>query len=261
IRQQRIIGAKKLPDIRGMKDRGIEIGVVANRRGQKHLDISLRDQMTLGGLAVGGGRVLTQDCVETSAQSAPRTVPERHQWIECVECARIGRSLRDLVCKQVLALHPGEVKHAVSDRDSYSRPGDCGAATKDAEGQILNGKIGAHNVGGFNPTLMVRIVGLVEDGFHKRCRDLKSSTGSVNEHDPNEIAKSRRARNNSRALRRCSRHQTPSSSKRKAVPSVSLSTSNARASSIPARRKAAPRKRFRKPCMVADALSGSWVSR
>ena len=46
IRQQRIVGTKQLADIRGVEDRGVEIGVVADDRGQQHLDIGLRNQMT-----------------------------------------------------------------------------------------------------------------------------------------------------------------------------------------------------------------------
>jgi hypothetical protein len=45
----------------------------------------------------------------------------------------------------------------------------CIAPPKNSEGQILNGKIRAGKVGGFNPTLHFGIVGLVENWFHSRC--------------------------------------------------------------------------------------------
>jgi len=71
--------------------------------------------------------------------------------------------------------------------------GACIASPKNSEGQILNGKVRARKVGGFYPALHFGIVGLVENRFHSRRRPFKSSMGSVNEQDPNETAKSRRA--------------------------------------------------------------------
>ena len=54
-------------------------------------------------------------------------------------------------------LHSAEVENAVSNRDSHA-PASAPPSRrrKTAEGQILNGKIGARNVGGFDPTLYLR---------------------------------------------------------------------------------------------------------
>ena len=103
------------------------------------------------------------------AQSTPRTGAERHQWIQRIGGAGIRREPHTLLGKQAFTLHSVEVKNAVSDRHSHSRPGACFASSKHPERQILDGKIRAGNVGGFNPTLHLGIVGLVENGFHSRC--------------------------------------------------------------------------------------------
>jgi hypothetical protein len=59
-----------------------------------------------------------------------------------------------------------DVKNAVSNRDSHSHLGACIASSKNAEGQILDGKIRIGNVGRFHPTLHFGIMGLVENGCH-----------------------------------------------------------------------------------------------
>src|SRR5712664_1642466 len=96
---------------------------------------------------------------------------------------------------------------------SHSGSAACIASPKDSKGQILDGKIRARNVGGFYPALHFGIVGLVEYRIHSRRRDFKSSMGSVNEQDPNETAKLRRAAAISRWLIRCWRQPTPSALK------------------------------------------------
>jgi hypothetical protein len=118
-----------------------------------------------------------------------------------------------------------DVKNAVSDGDSNFCRATCAASPKDSEGQILDGKIRAGDVGRVYPALYFGIMSLVEDGFHRSCfiagifirgakiKDRKSSMGSVNEHDPNEIAKFRRAAAISSRLSRCWRQAAPSKSK------------------------------------------------
>src|SRR5271168_2122363 len=102
--------------------------------------------------------------------------------------------LKQRFLKNGVVLYSGEVENAVSDRDSYLGHATGIASTKNSVGQILNGKIRAGNVGRFHPAQCFRIVGFVENGFHSRlfynkCRERKSSIGSVNEQEPNEIAK------------------------------------------------------------------------
>src|ERR1700687_2476981 len=138
-------------------------------------------------------------------------------------CASIRREPQTLLRKQALASHPCDIDNTVSDGNSHSGFGGCLASPKNSEGQILNGKVRAHNVGGFYPALHFEIVGLVEDRFHSRRRDFKSSMGSVNEHDPNEPANPWRAAAFSCRPSRCWRQETPSKSKRNASADCSAS--------------------------------------
>ena len=81
IRQQRVVGAEQPPYIRGVEDGRIEIRVVADGCGQKHVHIRLRDEMPRSGSPIGSGRVVAQDRMKTLSQSSPGSgcpVPSGH---------------------------------------------------------------------------------------------------------------------------------------------------------------------------------------
>src|SRR5580700_11309569 len=213
IRQQRIVGAKQLSYIGGVEDRGVEVGVVADHRRQKHINLSLTDEMTGSNPPIGVRRVLAQDRMNLPSQGTPRTGSQRHQRLERARSARAGRESDTLGGNETFTLHSAEIENAVADCHSYARFAARTAPPKNSEGQILKRKIRAGDVRGLNPTLHRRIVSLVQDGFHRRRRYRRSSMGSVKEQEPNEIAKSWRAAAISRTLSRSSRQLTPSSSK------------------------------------------------
>ena len=213
IRQQRVVGPEQLSNVGGVKDRGVEIGVVADDGWEKHFDFGLPPEMTRSGFPIGIGGILAQGRMNPTAQGTARAGSQRHQRVERVRCARSGREFDTLGGEQTLTLHPAKIQNAIADSYSYTWLAACATLAKNAERQILNGKISVRDIGRLNPTLHRRIVSLVEDGFHKRRRDRKSSMGSVKEHEPNEIAKSWRTAAISRALSRSSRQLTPSSSK------------------------------------------------
>ena len=145
-----------MPDIAGVENRGVEIRIVANDRGQNHLDIGLRDQMARSSLLLGGGRILTQDGMNTPAQSAPRSRTQGHQRIQRLGGAGLRRephALAPLYRASLRFLHSGEVKNAIADRDPRFRLGAGLAPPKNPEGQILNGEIRVRLVGGLHPTL------------------------------------------------------------------------------------------------------------
>src|SRR5271157_3385267 len=175
-------------------------------------------------LPVRGRCVLTQNSMQTPAQSPSRTCPKRHQWIQRIGGASIRPQPHVHFRKQSFALHSDEVKNTVADRNSNSRGAAPIVSLKNSERQILWWKIRPLNVGRFNPTLYFRIVGLVDDGLHSRCRERRSSMGSVNEHEPNDTAKFRRAVAISSRLSQSSRQPTPSLSKRNACGDCSSSS-------------------------------------
>ena len=106
-------------------------------------------------------------------------------------------------------LTEAEVDYLIADRHAAAKRLGRITPPEHAEGQILNREIRTGGVGGFHPASRVGIVGFVEDRLHggrndsyKRCKVRKSSTGSMNEQDPNEIANLSRAAAMLRKLRR-----------------------------------------------------------
>ncbi len=140
VRQQRIVRPKHAPDVRCVKDRGVEIGVVADF--DRHQKGALVDRMKPfpGRIGVVGPQRAADRKTELGAGPAP----QRHQLIQrCVA---------------------GHVQDLIADPDS--RPWRGRAVAVDAEGKILDRKVRVGSVGRFHPTLQRRIVRFIE--LHKR---------------------------------------------------------------------------------------------
>jgi hypothetical protein len=154
-----------------VENRRIEIRVVADGCGQKHVHIRLRDEMARSGLSIRGRRVVAQGRMKTLSQSFPGTGTQRHQRIQRIGRASIRRESQTsggaIPGQQALTSPSGEVENPVSDRNPDSRLGASIASAKNSKGQILNGKIGAGRIGGFDPALRFGIVGRVESEFHR----------------------------------------------------------------------------------------------
>ncbi len=83
VRQQRIVRTEELADIGGVENRGVEIGIVANRDRQKHLGIPHGHETRL---SVGA----LDEFLQSLAQCVPVKRSQRHQGVDCV--GRAGRA-------------------------------------------------------------------------------------------------------------------------------------------------------------------------
>jgi len=115
-----------------------------------------------------------------------------------------------------------QVQYLISDGDSH--PWLADAVPVHAVGQILDREVGVF-VGGGHPAPELRVVCRV-DG-HRSASAWRSATGSRNEHEPNDVATSRRARASSAVLIVCPRHSAVASAKRKASGERSVRTATA----------------------------------
>jgi hypothetical protein len=84
--------------------------------------------------------------------------------------------------------------------DGYTNVADI-VPTKDAEGQVLNRKIRARLICGFYPAANCGLVRFIQELIHSSPSASRSSTGSRNEHDPNDIQNDLRAKAISSLLR------------------------------------------------------------
>jgi hypothetical protein len=75
---ERLVGAEHRPDVQGVIDRGVEVAVIANPRGELHRDVALGNQH--GGNV---GRDLPgEQRVERHPEPAPGVRAEPHQVVE-----------------------------------------------------------------------------------------------------------------------------------------------------------------------------------
>ena len=194
VRQQRVVGAQHLPDVRGVEDRGVEVAVVADLRRQEHLDVGLAQQH----LRRVGAR---GDEAALGAQQVAEPVPQRpaHPWLEGHE----GVEARPAAAVLDVGRHPaqepplgagGEIEDLVADRAADPRRPRA-AATEDAERQVLDGEVGGGVVRRLDPAAQRRVVRAVGLRYHGSTpRERRSATGSAKEHEPKDDAKSRRDR-------------------------------------------------------------------
>ncbi len=105
------------------------------------------------------------------SQSPPGTGAQSHQRIQRIGGASLRRepqaSGSAIPSQQTLTSRSSQVENAVSDRNPHYRLGACIASPKNSTGQILNRKIGARRIGGFDPALRFGIVGSVEVEFQR----------------------------------------------------------------------------------------------
>jgi hypothetical protein len=162
VRHQRIVRPEHAAGIAGVKDRGEEIGEVAERHRQLELGLRHRDEMLADAGAV---RVLgAQGARQAEAQVRPGPRADLHQHIDewrGTGARRLGARAAERRSRR------RDVEDLVADRDADARL-RCGrrSRAKHAIRQVLNGKVAIGRIGAVDKTVPRRIVGLVEGGCH-----------------------------------------------------------------------------------------------
>ena len=167
--QHRIVWAKQRADVGRVVQRGIEVGIVADLRGQKELGLALQHQGVFGDLSLIRRRTRRQQRGHCATQRASRVNTAGHQRIECRGGTR-GGSL--VYLRIVSADHTGgetcrNVENAITDCGAYSRRLLRASTPKDAEREILDWKVCAGHARTWHPTAECRINGWV--GIHAMC--------------------------------------------------------------------------------------------
>ena len=189
--QQRIIRAKQLPDVRRVVDRGVEIGVIANRDRQPELDVGHADQDAVRAIAratrarvVGG-----EERARPGAQRAHRGSPGREEGVE----RRPATQTRRLACgtrERARVERGDDVEDPIANRDpNASRTRR--RAREYSQRKVLNREIGVRRVRGYDPGAKRGVMRMIDAAGrrHNSPRATRSSIGSRNEQEPNAIAK------------------------------------------------------------------------
>ena len=146
--QQWILGPELSPDLGGVVDANVEVGVVPHLARQAQLHRGLCYQGRLEGCALAAA--LAQSVRQRLAQGA----------------ALLLRCLHQLVHVGMIHQACGaQVQHLVADRDAQA-PGGFASQAKAPERQVLDRKVGARVIGRFHPAAQRRIVGCVEVCVH-----------------------------------------------------------------------------------------------
>ncbi len=150
--KQRIVGPEHAADVGGVVDRGVEIGVVADRGGEEQLGVLHGNQDPVAQPAVGAirGRVARERRRGRAAELEPRFPPQRQQGIEHRRGARVARGFRG-TGEVALVVAGGEVEDPIADRHPDARRLVLvRERTEDPEREILDWKV-RMAAGGFDP--------------------------------------------------------------------------------------------------------------
>ena len=164
IGHQRVVGPQHHADIGRVKDRRIEVGIVADLRRQPHRHIRLRDQDFVGdrlrGFAFLG--IVAQRPRCRGAQRRPVPPAHRHQPVQGFAGAGAGGIVRR-AADHALCARRRHVENHVADGDAHGAIAGLRIGI-DAEGQVLDGEIGAGFVGAVDPACQRGVMGFVQFG-------------------------------------------------------------------------------------------------
>ena len=155
VRHQRIVGAKVPPDVGGVKDRGEEIGEVADPHRQHELDLRERCEMARG--VVAARRVAAQELRQAGAQRGPGRGPTLHQGVEMRRRAG-GRRRRGGAVEERAAR--GDIENLLADGDADPRA--LAALAEHRIGQVLDREIAVRRIGAGDEAAQRGIVSFIE---------------------------------------------------------------------------------------------------
>jgi len=169
VREKWIVRPKQAADVGGVEDRGVEIGVVADRHRQQQVRLGHRDQ------AAPHPFVFLRPLLGAPPEKVARPVPEgrpvrpteRHEPVQRGSGAGPAGFER-CALQKALGVSPGTIENLVPNGGAHvgsalpSRPrrirGPVGAGPEYAERQVLDWEIGSRAVRGFDPAGPSRIV-------------------------------------------------------------------------------------------------------
>ena len=152
---QRIVGAKQPAGIGGVKDRGEEIGEVADPHRQQQFDFGERREMPRDVLALRG--IAAQQPRQAGPQRGPGLRTALHQRVEVRRRAG-GRRGRGGAVEKAAARR--DVENLVADGDADPR--GLAALPEHRIGQVLDREIAVRRIGARNEAAQRGIVSFVE---------------------------------------------------------------------------------------------------
>jgi len=158
--EQRIVGPEQAAHGGRMMDGGVEIGEIADDRGERVFHPRLKHEAAFKGRP--SIRSLQQAVEYGVAKRAPGGGTELHQTVQ----HRPGRAQDGGAGVGVpsprLAAQKAQIQHLIPDRDTAAERLIGASSAKYGERQILNGKIALRDVRGAHPAFLLRIVGRIE---------------------------------------------------------------------------------------------------
>ena len=149
--EQGLVGAELPPDIIGVVDADVKIGVVADKRRQVHRRLDRGQQMRLDRGALRLARQQVREQTPKRARLAG-TMPE--PGVE----RRLGQRGQPAIVEQTRLGEPAEIEDTLADRDPDAR-GSL-VCREDPEGEVLD-RIERVAIGAGDPAQAPRIMGLV----------------------------------------------------------------------------------------------------
>ncbi len=155
VRHQRIVGAEQPSGIRRVKDRGEEIGEVADPHRQHELD--LRERRELPCDVVTPRRIVPQQARQAGPQRGPGLRPALHQRVEVRRRAG-GRCSRGGAVEEAGARR--DVEDLVTDGDADARV--LARLSEYRIGQVLDREVAIRRIGARHEAAQCGIVSFIE---------------------------------------------------------------------------------------------------
>ena len=176
--QQRLVGPEQPAHRRGMVNRGVEIGEVADGRGKRVFRQRLGHEAAFeGGLVL---RSLEQPVEHGVAKRTPGGGPELHQPVELRAGAGGHRGASRLVEPEGDGAEKAQVQHLIPDRDAAAKRLSGPSPAKHGERQILKRKAALRTVRRRHPARLSRValVASTVIGCRPRLAKRRSGPGS-----------------------------------------------------------------------------------
>ena len=168
--QQRLVGPEHAADVRRMKHRRVEIGVIADVRGQQHRNGRPGHEQRLDCMLVNAwpAAICAQPLADRGTEVGPHVGSKSHQFVQRRRPARVAHKTGRVVEHAALGTEL-QVEDLVANRHSDAPRGRRGSAER-AERKILDREIAAGCVGRRHPAAQPLVVRRV-DGHHVRQAD------------------------------------------------------------------------------------------
>jgi hypothetical protein len=165
VRRQRGIRPGDAPDIAGMVDRGVEVGVVADARRQAVAGSGLRHQAGAQlGLLLGTGGV-QQQCEQRMAQAAPGIRAQEHEGVQRVLRRHLAMGARHALQQGSPGGQRRQIDDLVANGHAAAQRVLVGPVAELGKRQVLDRELGVA-VGRGQPAAGRRVVGVVERVHH-----------------------------------------------------------------------------------------------